>query len=405
MIKNKRVAYLLIYIVLVLAYFDTVLRFSFNDNLSPFRITTVICCIILILKCGKQYLKYHLFMVGVALYSLVMVMLWKGSLSAFINHYIHWIFIYTIFISIKYLSNDDEFGEKCFLFLDSMTVFVLIIFYFEYFTGIRFFPDKLAAYNVPSSLFYGINDFASAIMAIGVLYIVKFVYEKNYLHLFKYLLVFVAVTIVGARASMLCLAAALALAVLLKVSEKIERIFLKRMVLLSILCIFCIFAVTAINPKIGDSTFSDLVIKPILQIKNLEVSLFQGSVTVRTTAMVIGIKALIHSYGFGIGLGNATHILSSYNFYALKSMHNMLMQLLTEMGWFSIICFFYVIKKAFKCYRLTDESHTPIYCLIFICLTPLFAIQSSEGLMSIYPFWITYFYVFICCFHLFENNK
>ncbi len=384
----------ILYFVLALGYFDTVTRFSFYSGLSPFRLLISIALMIIAIEKGKALFRYHLFMILIAVYSISMVLIWNGNFQIFVSHYVHWMFVYAIFISIIYLSEQHNFEKSFFKFVDILTLLIVSVFYFEYFTGICFFADKIAEHDIPSVFYYGINDFASAVMAMGVLYACRFVYERKIFDIIKFFLIFIAVSIVGAKASMLCLFGAVAFAILLKFSERVEYLFHKRIILILLTGIILLVVIIAIDPQVGDAKFSELLLTPLSRILKLEVSSFEGSITLRTTAMVLGFRSLINTFGFGLGVGNATYMLTNYGFYALKSMHNIIMQLLTELGWVFVYLFISLIKCVLGAYK-KNKNCMSVYALVFVLLTPLFAIQSSEGLMSIYPFWTVYFFVIV----------
>lgn len=390
----------ILYFVLLLGFFDTVTRFNFMHELSPFRVAIIVVMFYVIIENLNILKKYILFMVGIAIYSLLMIVLYNGNINLFISHYIHWMFIFMIFALIMHLRKNQNFEKEFFDFLDIMTMMVIVVFYFEYFFGIRLFAGAIAEYSLPSTFFYGINDHASAIMIMGVLYAVKFIYEKNILSFFKFSLIFFSVTIVGARVSMLVLTVAIALAFVLRVCEKIEAIFYRRLLYIIAIGILGLVTIIYLNPNVGDASVVELIIEPINQIMRLEVLSFQGSVTVRTSALILGLKSLISTLGFGIGLGNSTDMLTNYGFQVLKSMHNMFMQLWVELGWIFLFVYFMILLKIIKIYRIRKRNMDAC-ALLLIILFPLFGLQSSEGLLSIYPFWMTLFYVILL---VFKNN-
>lgn len=384
-----------LYVILFFACLDTITRLSINDDISIFRILSVFVLAYGAIYKWNKLKKAYLFMAAVLVYSLLMNFLWKGKIEAVINNYIHWLFVFSLYVCVYLLSEKKEFVNSFFKFLDFVTTLTLIVFFVEYFSGIHFFAKYITYYDLPSAFYYGINDCASALIVVGVLYILKFIDEKNYMYLLKFALILLTVTLLGSRASMLVLALALMLGVFIKVFSMIHDKTIKIMLFIVIPSVVALL-VFIINPKVGDVTITELIIAPIKQILNLEISDYQESITIRATAIVIGLKELFSTFGFGIGVGNCTVLLSSYGFSALKSMHNMLMQIITEMGWFAIISLFFVIKYTINSFKKREENKQyHIYGVVMLLIAPLIGLQSSEGLLSIYIVWITLFYVFI----------
>ena len=95
-------------------------------------------------------------------------------------------------------------------------------------------------------------------------------------------------------------------------------------------------------------------------------------------------------------------MLSAQKFSTLASMHNLLIQVLTEMGWFAVFVFYKLISKTIKKHK-TDikekrKNSKSAYGLIMLVVAPLIGIQSSEGILSIYIVWMAIFYIFLIAF-------
>ncbi|MBQ2873135.1 MAG: hypothetical protein IJE89_03975 [Bacilli bacterium] len=396
--SNKKNIFM--YIVLTFACLDTITRLPMNSGISIFRILSVIILLYGIFYKNFKLKKAYLFMIGVFIYSLLMVLIWDGSIAMHINNFIHWLFIFAIFVCMIILKNSNNFKRNFLIFLDIFTLVTIVIFYIEYFTGLRFFQLFTAGYDLPSVFYYGINDCASALVAVGVLYILEFVNEYNIFNLIKCIIIIITIFLLGARASVLVLGVAILLVCILKIMKSIVDKKKRNLFLLGMLVF--IIAIIIINPTIDDETLVELIAKPLIQIFKLEVIDTRGSVTIRATAIVLGLKELIRTFGFGIGLGNCTLMLTRQGFSTLGSMHNMLIQVWTELGWFSIFMFYKLISKTIKKYKndvkQKRKNSKSYYGLIMLIIAPLLGMQSSEGLLSIYIVWMTMFYAFLITF-------
>ena len=126
-----------------------------------------------------------------------------------------------------------------------------------------------------------------------------------------------------------------------------------------------------------------------MHILKLERFYSAGSIFDRADAVIIGLQNLLKTGGFGIGLGGCLNILDG-ELATAKSMHNIFIQCIVELGIGFLIIYWVYISKLYS--HATSLSW---FKLCFFLTLPLSSSISSGGIMSNYMFWGIVFYVFL----------
>lgn len=379
---------------LVLSFIDTVTRFSFYDDLSPYRIVAVVVLVLFIAKNVKAYAKSLYLLFGSLVYSTVIILFRNGNLTASIARFVHILFLYGLYVAVKELSKTRESRKELFQLIDTFAILQISIFFFEKITGFVLFQSKIM--NNQASVFsWGINDFVVSIVIPAIIYIVNYFKNRSLIALIKFVVVLLVATIAGARASIIVLLFAFIISLLwFRIAQYFKGAFSKIVTLFSS-GIIAVILLYFINPVIDDTDIRNLIFLPIVNVLSSNSLGTAGSIVVRTSAIKVGLNRLVGTYGFGVGLGNINGIIAEYNFYQLSSMHNILIEFIVELGWLMVLFIIMIIRKVVRDIKYSNhykdiDVFFEIECIL---LFPLIATQSSSGVMSCYFFWTCVFYV------------
>lgn len=387
LIINKAHTWLLL---IFLSFMDTVTRFSFNDDLSPYRIAAAVMLIFFLPRHLKKYARSLCILFITLVYSTIVIAITGGNMGASIDQFIHVLFVYAIYIAVNELSMDPNTRRRLFSLIDKFTIIEIVVFFFELLTGIILFRSNVSK-DKASVFSWGINDFVVSIVFPAVIYIVEFFREGKKTSLLKFMVIFVVAVIAGARASIIVLLFAFIISFFWFVLARHLRGTLTKVISIIGLTTIAVVSLYYINPIIDDVDIRTLVFDPIFNVLSLETSGGVGSIALRTSALIIGINRLIDTFGFGVGLGNINYIIAGYGFNNLRTMHNILMQFVVELGWLMILYIVLILQKVSRDVKVsTKEGAIEFICVL---LFPLISAQSSGGVMSCYIMWTCLFYI------------
>jgi hypothetical protein len=129
-----------------------------------------------------------------------------------------------------------------------------------------------------------------------------------------------------------------------------------------------------------------------------------GSDTTRANTIIYGIKELVHSNFFGIGMGNSLIMLEKpeYMLKSAKSMHNLPIQLLVENGIVVLFMYVYIFILFIKLFY--KQNITKIQLVATIAIPSIFvgSMGSSIGIFSDYYFFAS---IFLFIIHYKHQNK
>lgn len=390
----------IIIISLILAFAQATLRITDDGNSVLFRLYLPIVIITIATRNIRLFIQPILFVLAFSAYNIfVSLAFYNGIID--LSYYIHVIILALLYLHVKYLNEYyQNFNIQFYTFLDKVTIAIIILGWLQFF--LRFeFPhiQSLRPYEI-SLFFWNGNELSAAISCVAVVYVFRFFARKDRPALIKAIIIAVMTYVNDAKLSLLGIITGVIVLFGFYLSTKLSRssagkkIALWFFVTLLILVLY-LFITSGVNLHFRDYNLSimDLIGRSIESIFKLETYGTVGSINVRTTAIVYGLRELIRTKFFGFGWGNSVTLITSYSLHQEKSMHNIIFQLLCECGYFAIICYMFIIKKLV--HNSKKEYGGDLYQLqIAFAFSFIFiSSQSSIGILSNYMLWTVVYYI------------
>ena len=311
------------------------------------------------------------------------------------------VYIYIIFLIIFIIrSRNINFENNFWKFLNIITLITLVLAFIQYFVRIPYPYVKLPVYHGINLFMSNENELGEPLGFMSIIYLYKILFEnkKKYLPLF---VIIIAIEFIN-DAKLTILGCLLGYIVLLYLKiGKIMKLSIKTIIFMGItFIIFTIVGIYILNPAIKFRDYSITVhellfdsLKDIIRLQPVPGT--GGSIIDRTNAIIYGLQELKKSNFLGIGWGNSIIMLSKdeYRLLTAKSMHNIIIQFLCEMGIFAFIVYYSFIKWIFMNFTKLYEKSEYILKFIFIISFVIISAQSSIGILSNYYSWIIVFYV------------
>ena len=391
-----------LYILLIFAIGNASLRFGTYGMSSYFRIFSPIVATILFVKNYKKLSKSFLIVLIGIIYSVLVSIIGYGIIS---YEYLVFVgYIYVVFIIIYEIKNKSvDFEKNFWKFLHSITLITLLLAFIQYFIRVPYPYVKLPAEHGMNLFMSNENELGEALGFMSLIYLYKILFEnkKQYVPIIG--IIIVVEFINDAKLTILGCMLGYAILLYLKFGQTI-KISIKTIVVVGI--VFLLIAIGFIyflNPVVTFRDYSITIrelifnsIEDILKLRTMDG--IGGSTIDRTNAIIYGLRELINSKFLGIGWGNSVAMLSSsqYNLLTAKSMHNIVIQFLCEMGIFAMIVYSWFIRWIIKHLDKLYYEKRYILKLVFIISFIMISSQSSIGILSNYYSWIIIFYVALC---------
>lgn len=388
------------YITLITSFMNATLRLTESGASTIYRLISPFIFIYICLKNMKQMKNAIIFYAAFVGYGLLA--------SIFYHHidfsgYMFALYLLVEFVIVKYLTiKEKNFSASFFSFLDINTIIIIIFGLIQYIIPYTMphLPDRG---HTITFYFWNENELSQAIACMAVIYLYKCFFFKDRRDGVKAVIIFIIIYINDAKLSLLGLVFAFFLFFFYKVlCNPQNKVRLSSWVLVALGLFFLFGGIAIILLLKIEFHFRDYTIslnelagrgmKAIFTLQPLE---GLGSETVRANAIIFGLQELFHSCFFGIGWENSIYMLEQPQFYlgTAKSMHNIVMQFLCEMGYFAIFCYIKLIVFGLKTIKYINFNHVFLLKIVFSLSFILISSQSSGAILSNYLTWAIVMYV------------
>lgn len=407
-IKQYRGINIIVCFLLVLAVGNASLRFSQNGMSSFFRLISPCIVLVLTLLKPSKYTKWIAILLLTIGYNVAISIVFYRNVN--VEYYIFLIYMFIILLLIKtYHMHSDDFENEFFSFLDFITKIIILLAIIQYFIRIPYPFVKLPAYRGMNLFMSNENELAEPLGCMLIIYTYRAIYKAEKRHLWKMVLIIAITFINDSKLTIIGYTIGIIGLFLYKNARVDNRRTKKKRIsgklrtqIIIVIITLGIVAIYIINPSLKfrdyDILTRDLLFEPLSYIIHLrKMPGIGGSLIDRTNAIIFGMRELISSHFWGIGLGNSVVMLAKpeYKLLTAKSMHNLLFQILTEMGFLGA-CMYYKIFKWLKInLRNVNYDNSIILKFAFSVSFILISSQSSIGIMSNYYTWIIVFYILL----------
>lgn len=398
MLKYRINTYVIfVYFVLFTSFLHAVVRPSPTSSLSLFRFLLPILLISLLLKNGN-YLKYLIYLLIFFVFNFVLAFLYTNNYTHFFVFSIHYLCIFTIFIAINYLI-DNENLKSIYSFLKFSLYLFIVIWFIEIILNFDL-PNVGVYYDGSrSSVFWIQNEFGTAILGFFPFLLV---FGKRMQKVFFFLIAFFINYHDDSKMALIGLIVAVIVYFIMKFNCESRIYVLNFSILILVLSLSIFSHFIFFDFRDYKISLFDLMADPIEHIITLKpYSDNGGSIETRTNAAVYAIQTLNKSHFIGIGLGNTLTMLEKPEFHlkTAKSIHNLPLQLIVENGIIAIFLFIYLIKRNLEIFYKGPNSKTnKLFIIVFFSY--LFgSLSSSVGIFS------NYFFISTLAFTILLNIK
>lgn len=412
MSQNKKLR-MMVYGVLVCALFNACLRISENGMTSLYRIFSPIIMLFVLRRINNDVRKSIIFIAFVFIYNIIISAVFYSNVS--FDTIIFVIYVLFIYFIVRYLKDSDEFFDRNFWnFLHGITVMTLILCWLQFLIRIPYPYLKLAAKPGVNVFMSNENEIAEPLGCMLVLYAYRAWFCKHKKDWFWIVNIMFLLFINDAKLTMIGVFIALVCFGLFKIhTSNVFKKHLKWSAFLIItltVVLFGIVIVFWVNPVLPFRNYQisirELLFDSMIHIISLEpLPGVGGSLIDRTNAIVYGLQELIRTRLWGIGIGNSVRMLEQpqYTLLTAKSMHNIAMQFLVELGYVAIWTYYKIICWLIKKFKTVNGKRIGILQIVFSISVIFISSQSSIGILSNYYFWMILFYVALMSENCFEG--
>lgn len=391
-----------LYILLVLAIGNASLRLGSDGMSSFFRLLSPLFAILIFARRYKKLSSSLLVLLSGTVYSIFVSMIGYGTIS---YEYLVFVdYIYIVYIVVFEIKNIEANFEVAFWnFLHYITVITLVLAFIQYFVRIPYPYVELPAEHGMNLFMSNENELGEPLGFMSLIYLYKVLFENKRKYIPMIALIILIEFINDAKLTILGCVLGFVILFYLKFGRTIKMsvkfaVLAGMMFLIVVICGIYIFNPTV---KFRDYSISvrELLFDSMGDIIHLRTMAGTGGSTVdRTNAIIYGLKELINSKFLGIGWGNSVIMLSKsqYRLLTAKSMHNIVIQFLCEMGIFALGVYYCFVKWIMQHVNDLYKDKKNILKLVFIVSFIIISAQSSIGILSNYYSWIVIFFVALC---------
>ncbi|MCI8420524.1 MAG: hypothetical protein HFF79_08520 [Oscillospiraceae bacterium] len=379
---------------------NATLRLTESGASTIYRLISPFIFIYICMKNIKQMKNAIIFFAVFVGYSLLV--------SIFYHHidfsgYMFALYLLVEFVIIKYLAiKEKSFSMSFFSFLDINTMIIIVFGLIQY-TVPYTMPHLQDRGHTITFYFWNENELSQAIACMAIIYLYRCFFEKERRDAVKAAIIFIIIYINDAKLSLLGLVFAFFCFFFYKLlCNPQNKVRMSGWVLVT-LGTFLVFGIIAIILMLKiefhfrDYTISlnELVgggMKAIVTLQPLEGF---GSETVRADAIIFGLQELFQSHFLGIGWENSIYMLEQPKYFlgTAKSMHNIVMQFLCEMGYFAIFCYAKLTILGLRAIKYMNSNRIFLLKIVFGLSFILISSQSSGAILSNYMTWAIVMYV------------
>lgn len=390
------------YIALIAAFLNTVLRPAPQHSITLYRILSPIIIFIGI-RYSSKFVKSFSILLFIIMWSFIVGIRFSNDISYLINYSITYLFIFILYMTIKILqiTNKKDFEKLFFKLLYNFYVIMIITFIFQYITKI-YLPNVKQDPGYYSTFFWTGNDFGSALATFMPLIFLKLINKRERKDLILIIITLFSLYINDAKIALMGSIISCIIICILYGMNKIEE--RGKFIYFHSIIIFVVLVVSVViigNPslKFRDKALdvSDAFLDPLNHIVTMIPYDTPGSIYDRTDAIIYGVDMLRDSEFLGVGIGNSIQALtmSEYNLRTAKSLHNVLLQFIVENGIVGIIIYLILVYKILKICIKKVKTNLDIISISQFIMLPISLLSSSVGLLSNYYVWAVIIYLCI----------
>lgn len=396
---TKRKTYQIwIAIIIFAAYLNTILRLSSDGGITGFRLLLPVAFLYYCSREVTSAAKYLLYAVFVVIYSYVISYLpfnrFQNFDIVFASHYALIPFCFML------MGLFVELGGRAYVYnlFKRIHLGMLILGFIQFFFG-GVYPNTQDRSPMVNIFFWNENEFATVLAIFLPLY---FIYEKrSLLKLFCIISSLFFIVYSDARLLLIGMVVFFGLYYL----YKFPLYKYNKLLWWGVISLIVLISINAILQQqvFDEYTFSDLFIEPLHRILTLTPYEGIGSLAVRINAYIWGTIELSKTYFTGIGPGNSIVIMTENAPRGMldltaKSFHNILLQMVVELGVLGLVLLFVFVNWMRKAVR--HSSYPKIIVVGYYIAVVIFSTILS-GAFSNYAF------IFIWAFspYFFRNNN
>jgi len=344
----------------------------------------------------RKYSKEIVFYIGMLAYSTIVSLIFFHHIE--LNQVVFTTYVFFLYILIKELKiRDPNFESSFWRFINAIVTITVVLAWIQHFVPyVMPYLEPPMNKGAMSVYFTNENELGAALAAAFVIYLYILFFTKRKLtagRLFNTISIPIILYLNDAKLSMMGIIVALFLYLLyyfrnIGVFKRLhDNAFVKIVILIFVGLIITLFIW---NPKIRtrDYTMSirDMFFNWIIAIFQGQASGGLGTYQERSSAIVYGFREYFKTYGFGIGIGNSVYMLSwpQYILRYAKSMHNIILQCLVELGYFAAVVYVIIIKKIRTLFVSVRASEGNLLKAVFFISLIFISSQSSVGFLSNY---------------------
>lgn len=391
-----------LYFLLIFAIGNASLRFNNNGMSSLFRLLSPIVAMLILTNRRKELSKSILIVLCGTVYSIIVSIIGYEVISY--KYLFFAAYIYIVFVIMYEIRNREiEFEENFWTFLHYITLITLFLAFVQYFVRIPYPYVELPVRHGMNLYMSNENELGEPLGFMSLIYLYKILFEnkKKYIPIMGMILFVEFVN--DAKLTILGCILGYAMLFYLKLGKKVKMSG-KIVVLGGIITLTSIITgIYIFNPMVKFRDYAitvrELLFDSLGDILRLKIMPGNGGSTVdRTNAIIYGVRELINSKFLGIGWGNSVVMLSKnqYKLLTAKSMHNIVVQFLCEMGIFAFVVYGCFVKWIMQHIKYLYKEKINVLKMVFIISFIIISSQSSIGILSNYYSWIIIFFVALC---------
>lgn len=412
-IKIKNYSFL--YVLVLFAIVSSTLRVTNNGMTSFYRMLSPFAVLLILITNIKRYKTEMIFLVSAMVYSLLVSIIFFDNIE--LDQIIFTIYVFFLYLIIKEISYKDRNFEKNFWrFINVVTTLTIIAAWLQHFVYyVLPYLNPPMKYGAMSVYFTNENELGAALSSVFVIYLYILLFTKKKLNLvmkFNAISIPVIVFMNDAKLSMIGIVAACFLYSLYyfrkeKTFSKIgDKTYIYLIVAISSITLLGIFIINpTIHTRDYDMSIRDMIFNNIIAIITSQELEGNGTYRERSSAIIYGFRELKKSFGFGIGIGNTVDMFSRPEYYLryAKSMHNIMLQFLVELGYFAVVVYIAIWKKVRKLFLSVRVERANMLKAVFFISLIFISAQSSVGFLSNYLELVVIMY--ICLIDLKKFNE
>lgn len=393
----------MLYITILTAFGNTVLRPSIESDITAYRLFAPMALIAVFFARPALVIRYAVGYLVFALYGWYLAVSYSHDLSQFIPSLVHYLYLFVLLVMLVYMTRAYSDFETSFMrFFWRFYVFLWISLGLEFAFGIKYPNLYVPENDLPAvrAFYWNQNDVAVVLCTFAWLFLVD---DRYSLMRRSVLAAFTAAVLIynDSKAALISLFFSVLVAFVFSINGRV-RIRPSVWVAASIV----VFA-SALVPIIaildrpvafvsGGYSLDDLLYQPVKRVLTLETTgEFWGSLNNRTDAAISVLIEYFRTYGIGLGPGGSWLVLTlpQYELGGAKSPHNALLQFAVDFGFPVVLAYGYLVFWAMRRVFRRDLDYPARVKVMAILSFPLLGLSQSGAIVTNFAFFALVIYI------------